>query len=64
MLAEANGFGRKLAKDIGCFGVSNEGLGIVVVLVDVVADGHDQFLDVATGNRAAGFTCASRAAGS
>jgi hypothetical protein len=26
--------------------VQNEWFGLVVVLVDVVADGHDQFLDV------------------
>jgi len=36
-----------LFQNIGCFGGPDKRFGMVVVLVDVVADGHDQFLDVA-----------------
>ena len=36
-----------LLQNIGCFGRPDKGLGVVVVFVDVVADGHNQFLDIA-----------------
>lgn len=34
-------------QNIGCFGGPNEGFGVVGVLVDVIADGHNQFLEFA-----------------
>jgi hypothetical protein len=34
-------------QNIGWFGGPNEVFGVVVVLIDVVADGHDQLLDFA-----------------
>jgi hypothetical protein len=36
-----------LLQDVGCFGGPDEGLGMVVVVVDVVEDGRDQLLDIA-----------------
>jgi len=42
-------------EDVGRFGCPNEWLRIAVVLVDVVADRHDQLLDIAEDHRRSRF---------
>ena len=36
-----------LLQDVGCFGRPDEGLGGLIVMIDVVLDGHDEFFHVA-----------------
>ena len=36
-----------LLQDVGSAGRPDEGFGVVVMAIDVIADGHDQFFEIA-----------------